>query len=175
MRYLDGPGRWPGRARVLALGCCAGSRGGSSPGTFCRESLPCPAGLTHRGCSPAAGRSRPSQWREGAGTCARLSGEWVLCVAPTAAGEGRLNSASSLGDPSPFPLRWALAGRDVRHGVPGHRPGRGFPAGPARAPGRVRRVSGPRARGCGSVRGGLGSAGCRPPIPGRLGFQSSPQ
>jgi hypothetical protein len=59
---------------------------------------------------PVAGRFRPSQWREGAGTCAGLSGEWVLCVAPTAAGGGRLNSASSLGDPSPFPLRGAQGG-----------------------------------------------------------------
>ena len=65
-----------------------------------------------------------------------------------------------------------MAGRDVRRGVPGHRPGRGFPAGPARAPGRVRGKGGPRARGCGSVRGGLGSASCRPPVLGRLG--SSP-
>jgi hypothetical protein len=131
---LDGPGRWPGRARVLALGCCAGSRGGSSPGTFCRESLPCPAGLTHRGCSPAAGRSRPSQWREGAGTCARLSGEWVLCVAPTAAGEGRLNSASSLGDPSPFPLRWAYGGPRCPAWCAGPSPGPGFPRGPGAGP-----------------------------------------
>jgi hypothetical protein len=67
-----------------------------------------------------------------------------------------------------------MAGRDVRCGVPGHRPGRGFPAGPARSPGRVRCVSGPRARGCGSVRGGLGSAGCRPPIPRRLGVPGQP-
>jgi hypothetical protein len=72
---------------------------------FCRKSLPCLVGLTRGGCLPVTGRFRPSQWREGAGTCAGLSGEWVLCVAPTAASGGRLNSASSLGDPSPFPLR----------------------------------------------------------------------
>ena len=131
---MDGPGRWPGRARVLALGCCAGPREGSSPGTFCRESLPCPAGLTHRGCSPAAGRSRPSQWREGAGTCAGLSGEWVLCVAPTAAGEGRLNSASSLGDPSPFPLRWAYGGPRCPAWCAGPSPGPGFPRRPGAGP-----------------------------------------
>jgi hypothetical protein len=107
---------------------------GSSPGTFCRESLPCPAGLTHRGCSPAAGRSRPSQWREGAGTCARLSGEWVLCVAPTAAGEGRLNSASSLGDPSPFPLRWAYGGPRCPAWCAGPSPGPGFPRRPGAGP-----------------------------------------
>ena len=146
MKYLGGPGRWPGRARVLALGCCAGSRGGSSPGTFCRESLPCPAGLTHRGCSPAAGRSRPSQWREGAGTCARLSGEWVLCVAPTAAGEGRLNSASSLGDPSPFPLRWAFGGPRCPAWCAGPSPGPGFPRGTGAGP----RPSPPRKRASGA-------------------------
>ncbi len=113
--------------------------GGSSPGTFCRKSLPYPVGLTRDGCLPVAGRFRPSQWREGADTYAGLSGEWVLCVAPTAAGGGRLNSASSLGVPSPFPLR------DVRRGAPGHRPGRGFPrrpgAGPRPGPWR-RRASG---------------------------------
>ncbi len=83
---------------------------GSSPGTFCRKSLPYPVGLTRGGCLPVTGRFRPSQWREGAGTCAGLSGEWVLCVAPTAASGGRLNSASSLDDPSPFPLRGAHCG-----------------------------------------------------------------
>jgi hypothetical protein len=68
------------------------------------------AGRSRGGCLPAASRFRLSQWCGGAGTCARLSGEWVLCVAPTAASGGRLNSASSLGVPSPFPLRGAHCG-----------------------------------------------------------------
>ncbi len=110
---------------------------------LCRKSLPCPAGLSRGGRLPAAGRFRPSQWREGAGTCTGLSGEWVLCVAPTAASlsDGRpgLNSASSLVVPSPLPLRGA------RHGGPRcpARWGRaiaravGFLAGPARVSGRI--------------------------------------
>ena len=119
---------------------------------------------------PAASRFRPSQWREGAGTCARLSGEWVLCVALTAANDGRLNSASSLVVPSPFPLRGAHCGPRCPARGPGHRPGRGFPRRPGVSPRpspRRRRASGTGLR---ERTWGLGSTGCRPPIPGRLGF-----
>ena len=143
---------------------------GSSPGTFCRKSLPCPAGPSRGGRLPAASRFRPSQWREGAGTCARLSGEWVLCVALTAASDGRLNSASSLVVPSPFPLRGAHCGPRCPARGPGHRPGRGFPRRPGVSPRpspRRRRASGTGLR---ERTWGLGSTGCRPPIPGRLGF-----
>jgi hypothetical protein len=107
---LDGPGQWPGRARVLALGCCAGSHGRVVAGNILSEVTALSCRADPWWVLPVAGRFRPSQWREGAGTCAGLSGEWVLCVAPTAAGGGRLNSASSLGEPSPFPLRGAHCG-----------------------------------------------------------------
>jgi hypothetical protein len=53
--------------------------------------------------------------------------EWVLCVAPAAAGGGRLNSqaASSLGDPSPFPLRGAHCGPRCSAWCAGPSPGPG--------------------------------------------------
>ncbi len=88
-----------------------GPLGGSSPGTSCRKSLPCLVGLTRGGCLPAAGRFRPNQWRERADTCAGLSGEWCRADCgqwwPAKVCD---ESASSLGVPSPFPLRGAHCG-----------------------------------------------------------------
>jgi hypothetical protein len=37
LKYLDGPGRWPGRARVLASGCCAGPLGKVVAGNILSE------------------------------------------------------------------------------------------------------------------------------------------
>jgi hypothetical protein len=107
---LNGPGRWPGRARVLALGCCAGPLERVDAGNILSEVTALSGRAKPRWVLAGGQLFRPSQWREGAGTCARLSGEWVLCVAPTAASGGLLNSASSLGVPSPFPLRGAHCG-----------------------------------------------------------------
>jgi len=176
VKYLDGPGQWPGRARVLALGCCAGSHGRVVAGNILSE-VTALSGRADPWWVLAGGRQVPSEsvarrsrhvrrfeWRVGP-MCRADCGRWwpaKLCVQP-----GRSKSVSA----PRGPLRAAMSGVVCRAIARA----RGFPAGPARAPGRVRCVGGPRARGCGSVRGGLGSAGCRPPIPGRLGFQSSPQ
>jgi hypothetical protein len=104
---------------------------------------------------------RRFEWRVGP-MCRADCGQWwpaKLCV--------QLGRSKSVSAPR-GPLRAAMSGVVCRAIARA----RGFPAGPARAPGRVRGKGGPRARGCGSVRGGLGSASCRPPVLGRLG--SSP-
>jgi len=170
---LGGPGRWPGRARVLALGCCAGPHGRVIAGNILSEVTALSgragpwwvlAGDWQVPSESVARRSRHVrrfEWRVGP-MCRADCGQWwpaKLCV--------QLGRSKSVSAPR-GPLRAAMSGVVCRAIARA----RGFPAGPARAPGRVRGKGGPRARGCGSVRGGLGSASCRPPVLGRLG--SSP-
>jgi hypothetical protein len=166
---LGGPGRWPGRARVSALGCCAGPLGRVVAGNILSE-VTALSGRADSWWVLAGGRQVPSEsvarrsrhvrqfeWRVGPMCRADCSQWWPakLCLQP-----GRSRSVSA----PRGPLRAAMSGM-VRRAIA---QAGGFPAGPARAPGRVRGGGGPRARGCGSVRGGLGSAGCRPPVPGPL-------
>jgi hypothetical protein len=106
---------------------------------------------------------RRFEWRVGP-VCRADCGRWwpaKLCVQP-----GHPKSVSA----PRGALRAAMSGM-VRRAIA--RAG-GFPAGPARAPGRVRGGGGPRSLGCWSVRRGLGSAGCRPPVPGKLGVPVQP-
>jgi hypothetical protein len=148
---------------------------------FCRKSLPCPAGLSRGGCLTAAGRFRPSQWREGAGTCARLSGEWVLSVAPTAASGWPAKLCVQPGVPNsvsaPRGALWAAMSGTVARG---HRPGRGLPSRPGTTlwPSQQRRrasESESGAGGRGSVRRVLGRPAASCQYPGDWESQSSPR
>jgi hypothetical protein len=149
---LDGPGRWPGRARVLALGCCAGPHGRVIAGNILSE-VTALSGRASPWWVLACGRQVPSEsvarrsrhvrrWRVGP-ICRADCGRWwpaKLCVQP-----GRSKSVSA----PRGPLRAAMSGMVCRAVARA----RGFPAGPARAPGRVRGKGGPRARGAGAYVG----------------------
>jgi hypothetical protein len=166
----------PGRARVSALGCCAGPLGRVVAGNTLSE-VTALSGRAEPWWVLAGGWQVPSEsvarrsrhvrrveWRVGP-MCRADCGQWwpaKLCVQP-----GRSKSVSASRG-----ALWAamsgMMGRAIARAE-------GFPVGPGRVPGRVRGGGGPRAWGRGSIRRGLGSAGCRPPVPGRLEFQSSAQ
>jgi hypothetical protein len=145
VKYLDGPGRWPGRARVLALGCCAGPHGRVVAGNILSE-VTALSGQADPWWVLAGGRQVPSEsvarrsrhvrrfeWRVGP-MCRADCGRWwpaKLCVQP-----GRSKSVSA----PRGPLRAAMSGvvcRAIARARVSRRPG----AGPRPSP-RQRRASG---------------------------------
>jgi hypothetical protein len=138
LRYLKGPGRWLGRARVLALGCFAGPLGRVVTGNILSEFIALSGRAEPRWvpwCQRvfAGGRQVPSEsvarrsrhvrrveWRVGS-MCRVDCGQWwpaKLCVQP-----GRPKSVSA-----PRGTLWAamsgVMGRTIARA-------KGFPAGPA--------------------------------------------
>jgi hypothetical protein len=171
---------WPGRARVLAFGCCAGPPGRVVAGNILSEVTALSGRAEPRwvlaGCRQVPSESvarrsrhvRRVEWRVGP-MCRADCGQWwpaKLCVQL-----GRPKSVSAPAHCGPrCPARWARA---IARAV-------GCPAGPARVSGRVRGESagdgGPRARGvAGAYVRVLGRPAAGRQYPGDWAFQSSPQ
>jgi hypothetical protein len=130
VKYLDGPGWWPGRGRVLALGCCAGPLGRVVAGNILSE-VTALSGRAEPCWVLAGGRQVPSEsvarksrhvrrfeWRVGP-MCRADCGQLCpakLCVQhgrpkPVSAPRGALRAAMS------GMMGWAIARFPRRPGV----------------------------------------------------------
>ena len=155
----------PAAARVWALGCCTGPKS-KFAGNILSE-VTALSEPSWAGYAPVGGhRFRPSQWR--LEPAPRSVGRQVrsVRVAPLRPVSGRLNSASSLVDPRPFPLRRVRSGPQGRCCDTGPLPGPGsVPRSGQRRPAESAGVAGlGRGRACGNVRRDLGQ-----PAAGRRG------